>query len=332
MKKKQLIGLAMTAMMLAVTACGSPGAGMAAGGNAAAEASKWKWERNVEIVCPWGSGGGSDTTARQFGAALEKQLGVNVVISNKPGDGGVTGVQFALSKPADGYTYFLCTPSVLLAQISGATNLDVFHQVKPLFQIVHDCNIFVTSGNAPYSSFDELTEYIDRHPGQVRCGVMTIDGLDAACVKGTFGDKVEAVAYTEGSKLNEDVIGGHIDLACVGPAEISALIESGDMKAIISCTEKPLTMKDFSGLVCTGDRKIDCFYGPYRFIGYREGTPEAALKSMLAAAEKASQDKNFLAWVKQEGLDQRETWKNQEDLVNQWNQDNEDFIKLFGKK
>ncbi len=342
MKKNLLTGLTLAAVLAAsLAACGSSAATTEtkaesktetkAGETAAqAAASDWKWDRNVEIICPWGNGGGADTTARQFATALEKQLGTSVVVNNKAGGGGVTGVQFALSQPADGYSYFLCTPSPMLAQISGATDLDVHNQVKPLFQIVHDCNVFVASGKAEYKNYDELMKYIDAHPGEVKCGVMTITGLDAACVEGTFGDKVEAVAYTEGSQLNADVIGGHIALACVGPAEVQAMIDSGDMIPILSCTEKRMTTKGFENCECTGEKNIDCYYGPYRFIGYKEGTPDAALKSLSAAAEKAMQDPDFQKWIKQEGLDQRETWRNQEDLSKQWEQDFTDLTKMFG--
>ncbi len=46
--------------------------------------------------------------------------------------------------------------------------------------LVHDCNIFVTSSKSPYSNYNELKEYAQANPGKVKCGVMTIQGLDLA--------------------------------------------------------------------------------------------------------------------------------------------------------
>ena len=191
--KKRMISLALTAAMaVSLAGCGSSSSGTAdkpaetkaaeGGQEAAAGAEDWKWERNIEIICPWGTGGGADTTLRTFASALEKELGVSVVVNNKAGAGGVTGVQFATSQPADGYTYLLCTQSPMLAQISGATDFDVYGKIKPLCQLVHDCNIFVTSSKSPYNNYAELKEYAQANPGKVKCGVMTITGLDAACV------------------------------------------------------------------------------------------------------------------------------------------------------
>lgn len=339
--KKRVSCMMMAMVMLAggLTACSGGGDSAPAGTTAAgggetketeAAASDWEWERNVEIICPWGTGGGADTTLRQFTAAMEKEIGVKIVVNNKAGAGGVTGVQFASQQPADGYTYLMCTPSPLLAQISGATDFDVYGTLQPLCQMVHDCNIFVTGKDSPYNNYEELIAYVEENPGKVKCGVMTITGLDAACVEAGFEGAVEAVAYTEGSQLNADVIGGHVDLACVGPAEVSAMVESGDMKVIMSCTEERLTLAGYENVECAGELGLDCFFGPARGIFYLEGTPEAALKAFEAAAEKAIASDDFQNWAKGEGLDQRQGWRDTADFTATWNADYEDLVALFG--
>jgi tripartite-type tricarboxylate transporter receptor subunit TctC len=324
MKKRLLCTVIASAMALALTACGGSQ-------TSSADNSEWKWERNIEIVCPWGTGGGADTTLRQFATALEKEIGVKVVVNNKSGAGGVTGVQFASQQPADGYSYLMCTPSPLLAQISGATDFDVYGTIKPLCQMVHDCNIFVTGKDSPFNNYKELTDYVAANPGKVKCGVMTITGLDAACVEAGFNGTIEPVAYTEGAQLNADVIGGHVDLACVGPAEVSAMVASGDMKVIMSCTEERLTLEGYENVECAGELGLDCFFGPSRGIFYMEGTPEAALKAFEAAAEKAVASDEFQNWAKGEGLDQRQGWLNTADYTKQWDDDYKDLSELFGK-
>ena len=326
--KKRLLALTMVSALAAAALAGCGGSDS---GSKTADNGEWKWERKVEIICPWGTGGGADTTVRTFATALEKELGVSVVVNNKSGAGGVTGVEFACSQPADGYTYLMCTPSPMLAQISGATDYDVYGKINPLCQMVHDCNIFVTGASSPYNNYQELTDYIASNPGKVKCGVMTITGLDAACVEAGFGGTVEPVAYTEGSQLNADVIGGHVDLACVGPAEVSAMIASGDMKVILSCTEERLSLAGMENVECAKEVGLDCFFGPSRGIFYTEGTPEGAIKAFEAAAEKAVASDEFQNWAKQEGLDQRQGWMNTADFKAAWDADYKDLTELFGK-
>lgn len=322
--------------MVVLAGCGSYKNKASAGGNAKTAngdaSSDWIWEHSIEIVCPWGTGGGADTTLRAFATALENEIGVKVVINNKSGAGGVTGVQFASKQPADGYTYLLCTQSPMLAQISGATDFDVYGSIKPLCQLVHDVNVFVAGKDAPYNNMQELKEYLKANPGSIKCGVMAITGLDVACVQGVFGSEVKAVAYTDGSQLNANIVGGHIELGCEGPAEVFAMVESGDIKVIGACTDKHLTLAGWENVQTTADINNKTTYGPARGIFYIPGTPDAAIKAFEAAAERAVASDYFKEFCKQQGLDQRQGWLNTADYTAEWNSDYKNLKALFGTK
>lgn len=316
------------AMALSLAACGSSTStsGAAAGGSS----DGFRFERKIEIVCPWGAGGGADTTVRQFATLLEKELGQSVVVNNVSGAGGVSGVQYAVQQPADGYTWLLCTPSPMLAQITGATEFDVYGNLTPVCNLVWDCNIFVAGKDAPYNNYKELMDYVAANPGSVQCGVMSLTGLDGACVTAAFGGKIEAVGYSEGSQLNSDLIGNHVGLACVGPAEVLAMVQSGDIKPIMACTENRLTISEYANTECAGELKVDCFYGPYRGIFAKNGTPDEAIKAFEAAANKVVNGAAYQEWCKTQGLDQRTGWMDTATYQAQWNSDHDELSKLFG--
>ncbi|MCM1148547.1 MAG: tripartite tricarboxylate transporter substrate binding protein [Butyricicoccus sp.] len=322
MKMKKLLALLLaTMMLLALCACGD---------EPVDENAPFVFERPIEIVCPWGAGGGADTTLRQFATLLQQELGQTVNVNNVAGAGGVQGVQYVVQQPSDGYTWLMCTPSPMLAQISGATEFDVYGQIKPICNMVWDCNIFVTSSNSPYNSWQELVDYIDANPGAVQCGVMTKTGLDGACVVAAFDNKVEAVGYTEGSQLNSDVIGGHIALACVGPAEVLAMLQSGDMKGILACTEKRLTIDELKDVECAGEVGVDCYYGPYRGIFCKNDMPQNAIDAFVAAAEKVVNSDEFQNWTKTQNLDQRTSWMDPATYQAQWDADYKELTEMFG--
>ncbi len=323
---KKFFALLMALVMsLSLVACGGGGDNNNADG-------EFKFTRKVEIVCPWGAGGGADTTVRQFATLLEKELGTSVVVNNVTGAGGVSGVQYATQQPADGYTWLMCTPSPMLAQISGATDFDVYGSIKPVCNMVWDCNIFVTGKNSPYNNYQELIDYVNANPGSVQCGVMSLTGLDGACVSAAFEGKIEAVGYSEGSQLNSDLIGGHVGLACVGPAEVLAMVQSGDIKPIMACTEKRLTISEYANTECAGELGVDCYYGPYRGIFCKTDMPENAIKAMEAAAEKVVNGQEFQDWCKSQNLDQRTGWMDTATYQAQWQADYEELTALFGNK
>lgn len=290
-------------------------------GDDSAGASGWEFERKVEIVCPWGAGGAADITLRAFTAELEKELNVPIVINNKSGAGGSTGVEFAMKQPADGYTFLLCTPSPLLAQINGSSDLDVYGSIEPVTKLVHDINIIVTGKDSPYQTFEELMAFIDANPGKVKCGVMAVTGLDGLTVEQIFGDKVETIAYNEGPEMNAAIIGGHLDLAVAGPSDCMALVQSGDMRPLLVAAEQRMTVPEYKDVPCTGELGIDAYLGPYRGIFAKKGTPEEAIAAFEAAAAKAANSPAFKEWMVEQGLDQRPGYQNREDFKATWDQD-----------
>ena len=90
--KKRLFALVSAVLALMMVA-GCSGAGSSEGTVDAD--GNWVWERKVEIVCPWGVGGGADATIRPMADLLTKKLGVQVQVNNIEGAGGVNGVEIA---------------------------------------------------------------------------------------------------------------------------------------------------------------------------------------------------------------------------------------------
>jgi tripartite-type tricarboxylate transporter receptor subunit TctC len=61
-------------------------------------------ERNITIIVPQPPGGGTDIISRVIGQQLSQQLGVTVVIENKPGAGTIVGTEAVAKAAPDGYT------------------------------------------------------------------------------------------------------------------------------------------------------------------------------------------------------------------------------------
>ncbi len=98
MKKLVCLVLAIV-MLVAGTACAS---------------AEFKFERKIDIICPWGVGGGADSTIRPMATLLQDILGVPVNVVNVEGASGVNGVEYTYKQPADGYTFMLGTQSLFM--------------------------------------------------------------------------------------------------------------------------------------------------------------------------------------------------------------------------
>src|SRR5260221_4270458 len=61
-------------------------------------------QRPVQLIVPWGAGGGTDATARIIAALLEKELKQPFNVVNRTGGSGVVGHDAIAHAPAAGST------------------------------------------------------------------------------------------------------------------------------------------------------------------------------------------------------------------------------------
>src|SRR5258707_12516823 len=80
-------------------------------------------QRPVQLIVPWGAGGGTDATARIIAALLEKELKQPINVVNRTGGSGVVGHQAIVSSPADGYTLGMITVEIAMMHWAGLTQM-----------------------------------------------------------------------------------------------------------------------------------------------------------------------------------------------------------------
>lgn len=100
MRRRALLSTtAALAVATSLAACGqTPQSG-------ATSAENWPRKgKPVELVVAFAPGGAVDTAARLVAPLLEKELGTNVEVVNKPGAGGQIGYTALTSAKPDGYT------------------------------------------------------------------------------------------------------------------------------------------------------------------------------------------------------------------------------------
>src|ERR1044071_9205984 len=78
-------------------------------------------QRPIQLIVPWGAGGGTDATARILGALLESELKQPVIVANRAGGSGVVGQQAIASAQADGYTIGMITVEIAMMHHVGLT-------------------------------------------------------------------------------------------------------------------------------------------------------------------------------------------------------------------
>ncbi len=260
-----------------------------------AGADQWVFNKYIEIVCPWGIGGGADNTLRTIAPLLQGVLDTEVKIINVPGNGGIDGVQYVMEKPADGYCFLLGTQSMIMADLQGRMETRFKEEFVPVSRLVYSVDVIVASRAAcegRFQTFEELMQFGKEHPGEVTCGVMSQYGEDYIALMQTLGGMdVTIVPYDETVALGEDVIAGRTMLMVTGTEEVMGLIERGDVVPLIVLYEERLPM--LPDVPCTKEMGIDSDMGVWRGLWARRGTPPEAIAALDEAVAQAVGSKKW---------------------------------------
>lgn len=114
--------------------------------------AEFKFERKISIVCPWGVGGGADSTLRPMASLLKSIVGQEVEVVNVTGGNGVVAVEYVYKQPADGYTFMLGTQSLFMQDIQGTTSMNFKDEFVPVARLVHAINVITASKKATLSN------------------------------------------------------------------------------------------------------------------------------------------------------------------------------------
>jgi len=116
-------------------------------------------EKPVRLIVPAGAGSANDTLVRMIGLKLGEVLQRTLVVDNRPGAGGIIGVETAAHAAADGYTLLAVSTAsvVILPQMHKKLNFDVFRDFTPITLTGMTQNVLVAHPAAPATVRDLIS-------------------------------------------------------------------------------------------------------------------------------------------------------------------------------
>lgn len=122
----------------------------------------------VRLLVPFPAGGGIDTMARLFGARLAVAVDKPVIIENRAGGNGMTGLRLVMRAPKDGYTLmvngvnFVTTPDLF-----KNAGYDPVQDFDPVSLLAIAPNILVVHPSLPVRNVREFIALARARPGAV---------------------------------------------------------------------------------------------------------------------------------------------------------------------
>lgn len=263
-------------------------------------------ERPITFVVPWGAGGGTDTTARYFATALEKEFGQPVNVVNRTGGSGVVGHSAIASAPADGYTIGMITVEITMMHWQGLTDLSPT-SYTPLALVNADPAGFTVNANSPFKSVKEVLDYAKANPGKLKASGTGQGGIWHLALAGLLNDAkvpqsaIPWVPSQGAAPAMQDLAAGGVDIVTCSVPEAKAMIDAGKAKSLaIMAPERNPQFKDVPTL--KEGLGVDYSVGAWRGIAGPKGMPADVAATLTAALKKAYDSAEFKDFMGSRGF------------------------------
>jgi tripartite-type tricarboxylate transporter receptor subunit TctC len=308
------------ATLIALTGCGA-NAGAA---NTAADDFPKKG-KSIDLVVAFASGGAVDTAARLIQPILEKELGTNVEVINKPGAGGQIGYTQLTSAKPDGYTIGATgSPSVVVSPLDPARGAKYTRDsFQPLGRQVIDPAVIAVQPDSPYQTLKELLDAAKANPKSMTAsttGLQTGEHFALAQIQEATGAEFAPVHFSEGaSQATTAFLGKHVDILVANVSDVTDLTKQGKARVLgVMTSERSPSLPDVPTFKESG---YEVEAGTARGYSAPAGLPEAVATKLEAAIQKAIEDPSVVQKMNDLGLqtsyltgnDYKQFWAGQED-------------------
>jgi tripartite-type tricarboxylate transporter receptor subunit TctC len=170
----------------------------------------------IRLVLPYVPGGIIDTAGRHFALRLSESLGQSVVAENRPGAGGMVGIDVVARSAPDGYTIVLTDPGIVSNPTLQKDPPYELKAVQAVSIVGSSPAVIVASQHLPVKTFAELIAYAKANPGKLNfasAGIGTAPHLAGEMIKLRTGIDMTHVPYRGIGAAYPDVMSGKVQLA-----------------------------------------------------------------------------------------------------------------------
>jgi tripartite-type tricarboxylate transporter receptor subunit TctC len=326
MPRTRIVAAFAAAALIGLTGCG---ANAGAANNTAGDFPKKG--KSIELIVAFSSGGAVDTAARLVQPILEKELGTNVEVINKPGAGGQIGYTQLTSAKPDGYTIGATgSPSVVVSPLDPARGAKYTRaSFQPLGRQVIDPTVIAVQPDSPFKTLKDLLDAAKAQPKSMTAsttGLQTGEHFALAQLQETTGAEFAPVHFSEGaSQATTAFLGKHVDILVANVSDVTDLSKQGKARVLgVMTAERAPSLPDVPTFKESG---YELEAGTVRGYSAPAGLPEAVATKLEAAIQKAIEDPTVVKKMADLGL--QTSYLSGKDYGEFWASQEEDFKKVL---
>lgn len=206
----------------------------------------WQPTRTLRIIVPAAPGSAPDIVARPLAEYLSTKLGQNVIVENRPGAGGIIGMEAVVRSQPDGYTWGLATQSQLIFNPYLFEKLPYeLNSVQLALRFATVSMIVAVHPSLPIYSLKDLIRWTTREALPMQLGVPpmgTPPHVYALLLQSVTGIRIEAIPFKGSAEVMAAAISGEVKLIVEAVSVIAHQVQAGKLRAlaVISSIREPL--------------------------------------------------------------------------------------------
>jgi len=191
----------------------------------------------IRWVIPFAPGGNYDVTSRIVADPMSRDLGQTVIVDNRPGAGGVVGLEAAVTAPADGYTLVMASFTVAYVAPIFAGKEQMVKALAPISILTTSPTLIVTRANGRFTDMAKLLAEAKSKPGTVTMGHSgngTTNHVGILRLQLNEDIKFNIIPYKGSGPGIADLLAGNID--CFSDQLTSSMphIQDGKLRALVN--------------------------------------------------------------------------------------------------
>lgn len=291
-RKKIFVLLSLVSVMLIAAACTQTNHEEKKESIQESAEEKWVWERKIEIICPYSAGSGNDQAARALATSLGEVLDVPVTVTNVSGGNSAVGFEYYLELPADGYSFFECSPAIIIRSLDGDISRDI-NEFLPI-GVISSGLYCVHGAKGKFANIDELVAYAKENPGTLRIGGVgnkSVDFIATRQFADTFGIELSFISFDSDSEITTALMTGDLDLAVASPGDVAEYLEAGTTVGyVVFGSERNQAIPDIPSMADIG---YDSDFMTCRYLLCNPETPAEAVEAMREAMKLAANTDSY---------------------------------------
>ena len=208
---------------------------------------KWQPKKPIKFIVPAPPGSTPDATARPLAEKLSEDLGQAVVVENRPGAGGVIGMESVIRSAPDGYTIGLATQSQMVFNpfLFEKLSYENTKDVQPITRIASLALVLAANPALGVSTLKELVALAKTrvsNPIQIAVPLLgTPPHVISLLIQNELGIKLDTVPFKGTAEAVAACRAGDVSLVLEAPPAIIPHAKDGKLKilAVTGSTREP---------------------------------------------------------------------------------------------